>query len=58
MAHVTTNDGYRLQYQERGSGRPLVLLHGWSQSAAMFKHQLDGLSDRYRVIRARSARSR
>lgn len=50
MPHVTTNDGYRLQYQERGQGAPLVLLHGWSQSAAMFKHQLAGLGERYRVI--------
>lgn len=50
MPHVTTNDGYRLQYEERGEGAPLVMLHGWSQSAAMFKYQLAGLSDRYRVI--------
>jgi non-heme chloroperoxidase len=50
MPHVTTNDGYKLQYQERGAGEPLVLLHGWSQSAAMFKHQLADLSDHYRVI--------
>jgi len=50
MPHVTTNDGCRLQYQEHGQGEPLVLLHGWSQSAAMFKHQLAGLSDSYHVI--------
>lgn len=50
MPHVTTNDGYRLQYQEQGQGEPLVLIHGWSQSAAMFKHQLAGLSDSFRVI--------
>ncbi|GAB4433415.1 MAG: alpha/beta hydrolase [Chloroflexi bacterium OHK40] len=50
MPHVTTNDGYRLHYEERGQGEPLVLVHGWSQSAAMFMHQLNGLSDRYHVI--------
>ena len=50
MPHVTTNDGVRLHYEEAGSGDPLVLIHGWSQSAAMFKHQLDGLGDRHRVI--------
>ncbi len=38
MPYVTTNDGYKLQYQEQGQGEPLVLIHGWSQSAAMFKH--------------------
>ena len=50
MAHIETNDGYRLHYQEAGEGRPLVMIHGWSQSGAMFRHQLAGLSDRYRVI--------
>jgi non-heme chloroperoxidase len=47
---VTTNDGYKLRYQEAGSGKPLVCIPGWSQTAAQFKHQLSGLSDRYRVI--------
>lgn len=46
----TTNDGVGLHYVEAGSGKPLVLIPGWSQSAAQFKHQLSGLSDRYRVI--------
>ncbi len=50
MAHVTTNDGVKLVYQEAGQGTPLVMVPGWSQSAALFKHQLEGLSDRYRVI--------
>jgi pimeloyl-ACP methyl ester carboxylesterase len=46
----TTNDGTRLHYMEAGSGKPLVLIPGWSQTAAQFKHQLSGLSDKYRVI--------
>jgi non-heme chloroperoxidase len=46
----TTNDGYRLHYLEAGSGKPLVMIPGWSQTAAQFKHQIEGLSDRYRVI--------
>ncbi len=45
-----TNDGYRLHYIEAGSGKPLIMIPGWSQTAAQFKHQIDGLSDRYRVI--------
>ncbi len=48
--HLTTSDGVRLSYLEAGSGPPLVLIPGWSQTAEQFKHQLDGLSDRYRVI--------
>ena len=47
---VTTNDGVVLRYEEAGSGKPLVCIPGWSQTAAQFKHQLSGLSDRYRVI--------
>src|SRR6058998_3881616 len=47
---VTTNDGYKLRYEEAGSGKPLVCIPGWSQTAAQWKHQVSGLSDRYRVI--------
>ena len=46
----TTSDGVTLRYIEAGSGQALLMLHGWSQSAALFKHQIAGLSDRYRVI--------
>lgn len=45
-----TSDGYTLRYVEAGRGKPLVCIPGWSQTAAQFKHQVSGLSDRYRVI--------
>jgi len=48
--YFTTSDGVRLHYLEAGSGKPLVLIHGWSQCAEEFKHQIAGLSNRYRVI--------
>lgn len=48
--HVTTNDGVRLHYLEAGSGKTLVLVHGWSQSAEQFRYQIDALSQNYRVI--------
>jgi non-heme chloroperoxidase len=47
---VRTSDGVRLNVLEAGRGRPLVLIPGWSQTAAQFRHQLEGLSNRYRVI--------
>ena len=50
MGEIRTSDGVILRYFEAGSGPPLVLIPGWSQSAAQFKHQLTGLSDRYRVV--------
>lgn len=47
---VATSDGVQLHYLEAGSGPTLVLVHGWSQSAEQFKHQIDGLSDRYHIV--------
>jgi len=44
-----TSDGAFIHYIEAGSGKPLVLIPGWSQTAAQFKHQIEGLSDRYHV---------
>ena len=48
--HITTSDGVTLHYLEAGSGQPLVMIPGWSQSAEQFKYQIKGLSDRYRCI--------
>ena len=48
--HFTTSDGVKLHYLEAGSGQPLVMIPGWSQTAEQFKYQIDGLSDRYRII--------
>jgi non-heme chloroperoxidase len=50
IGHVTTSDGVSLYYLEAGSGQPILMIPGWSQSAEQFRHQLEGLSDRYRVI--------
>src|SRR5260370_38791299 len=45
-----TSDGVQLSYIRRGSGRPVVLVHGWSQDAEEFTNQIDPLSTRYDVI--------
>jgi len=47
---ITTSDGVGLNVLEAGSGHPLVMIPGWSQAAEQFKFQIEGLSDRYRVI--------
>jgi pimeloyl-ACP methyl ester carboxylesterase len=47
---VALSDGVRLSYLEAGSGKPLVMVPGWSRTAIEFKHQLAGLSGRTRVI--------
>ncbi len=46
----TTRDGTRLSYLEAGRGRPVVMIPGWSQTAAMFGEQILALAGRYRVI--------
>lgn len=47
---VAVDDAVRLHYLEAGSGRPVVFIPGWSQTAAMFRPQLDELSREFRVI--------
>lgn len=45
-----TSDNVTLRYLEAGTGRPLVLVPGWSQTARMFKGMIDDLSQDHRVI--------
>lgn len=41
---------HSIVYRERGTGPPIVFLHGWPLDGREFVRQLEGLSDRYRVI--------
>src|SRR5437867_286839 len=50
MGSIVTSDGIRLHYEERGSGRPLLMIPGWGTSARWFGAQMEGLSDGLRVI--------
>ena len=45
-----TSDGVRLHWLEAGKGIPFIMLPGWSQSAALFREQLRGLSKYARCI--------
>jgi len=40
----------KINYIEKGSGAPLVLLHGNGESSRYFRHQIDYFSSKYRVI--------
>lgn len=42
--------GRDFTYLEAGRGTPLMLLHGIGSAARSFQHQIEGLSDRYRVV--------
>jgi len=50
MPFFTTNDNCRLHYEDIGSGKPLILIHGWSQSMNIFRRNIPELSKQYRVI--------
>ncbi|EPX59504.1 hypothetical protein D187_002994 [Cystobacter fuscus DSM 2262] len=53
MSTFTTADGCELDYHLAGSSsseRTLVLLHGWSQSRAMFDRVIPMLARNYRVV--------
>jgi non-heme chloroperoxidase len=45
-----TSDGAQMSYISAGEGKPIVMLHGWSQSAEQFKYQIPAFAEHYRVI--------
>ena len=47
---IKTSDGVELNLLESGTGPALLLVHGWSQTAALFRPQLEGLASHYRVL--------
>ena len=51
QSKFTQLDGLKVHYLTRGEGsNALVLVHGWSCDASIWKRQIDGLGDRLRVI--------
>ena len=47
---ITTGDDITLRYLSTGSGAVILLVHGWSQSAAMWTKQISEFSKTNRVI--------
>jgi non-heme chloroperoxidase len=45
-AFVQTSDGQQLFYRDAGTGKPVVFVHGWTLSSAIWRGQLDWLADR------------
>ena len=50
MKELRLADGRRLAYRELGEGQPLVFLHGWAMSSAVFTETLAALSGQWRVL--------
>jgi pimeloyl-[acyl-carrier protein] methyl ester esterase len=49
MLFLETKAGGRLSYQQLGSGRPLLFIHGWCMSGQVWQQQ-QALADQYRVV--------
>ena len=43
MPTINTADGTEIFYEDTGSGKPLVLIHGWPLSSRMWEHQFTAL---------------
>lgn len=50
MSTFLTNDGVSIHYEVSGVGRPLVMLHGWDQSAKAFCRNVPVLAEKYQVV--------
>ncbi|KLE35645.1 alpha/beta fold hydrolase [Aurantiacibacter luteus] len=51
MAYLKTRDGTHLRWKELGSGRPVILIHGWPLSADSWDPVMMALADNgYRAI--------
>lgn len=48
---VTTPDGATIAYDEQGSGKPLVLVHGITEARGMWDPVTDGLAAQWHVVR-------
>lgn len=49
-SHFADVDGVRIHYQEKGTGTPLILIHGFSSSTYSWKDVFEPLAKSYRVI--------
>jgi pimeloyl-ACP methyl ester carboxylesterase len=47
---VTVRDGTRLRLSDRGSGAPIVLVHGWKMSHRIWDRTVAALEERFRVV--------
>lgn len=50
MPWYENRSGEQLWYEDVGAGRPVVLLHGWCMSSAVWKFQYEGLAAAMRLL--------
>ncbi|MBQ7418129.1 MAG: alpha/beta hydrolase, partial [Acidaminococcaceae bacterium] len=47
---VKVSDGAHIYYEVEGTGRPVVLIHGWGCSGRFYKKNVEGLADKFMVV--------
>lgn len=50
MPRYQNRRGEQLWYEDHGAGCPVVVVHGWCMSSAVWKYQYDALSGSLRLI--------
>lgn len=50
MPSYQNRSGDQLWYEEQGGGDPIVFVHGWCLSSAVWKYQFDALAGSYRLL--------
>lgn len=50
MSYFLTSDNVKMYYGEKGTGKPVVLIHGWSCSHLHFEKQIEELSKKFKVV--------
>lgn len=50
MPYFATHDGVDIYYEQRGSGSPLLLVHGYAANRRFFAEQLESLTEAHRII--------
>lgn len=50
MSYFLTSDNVKIYYNQVGSGKAIILIHGWSCSHLHFNNQIEELSKNFKVI--------
>lgn len=50
MSNFITSDGIKLYYEEKGEGKPVVFIHGWTADHTVFNPQVEALSNEFKVV--------
>jgi pimeloyl-ACP methyl ester carboxylesterase len=50
MSYFATSDNCKLYYEDLGSGKPVIFIHGWSANRHYFRNQIPAFREKHRVI--------